>query len=254
MRTFFRFFAERHKLATLITIMIIMLGVSTLMGIKRDIYPYVDFGMMHIQTLYPGASPEDVELNVTNKIEEELKSVTGIDNFTSFSMENVSLVMVTIDIDAEDQDKIKTEIREAVNRVTEFPPEVTESPLVTEMSSSDMEIIEIGLTGDVPYQQLREHARLFEKKLKNVPGVSHLKRFGYRDREIKVEVSSDAISKFQIPMREIIAAIQLRNIHGTAGSFESYTSEKDLVTLALFNDPMEVGDVIVRSSFDGPII
>ena len=254
MRTFFRFFAERHKLATLITIMIIMLGVSTLMGIKRDIYPYVDFGMMHIQTLYPGASPEDVELNVTNKIEEELKSVTGIDNFTSFSMENVSLVMVTIDIDAEDQDKIKTEIREAVNRVTEFPPEVTESPLVTEMSSSDMEIIEIGLTGDVPYQQLREHARLFEKKLKNVPGVSHLKRFGYRDREIKVEVSSDAISKFQIPMREIIAAIQLRNIHGTAGSFESYTSEKDLVTLAQFNDPMEVGDVIVRSSFDGPII
>ena len=86
MKSFFRFFSERHKLATLITIMIIMLGISTLMGIKRDIYPYVDFGMMHIMTLYPGASPEDVELNVTNKIEEELKTVTGIDNFTSFSM------------------------------------------------------------------------------------------------------------------------------------------------------------------------
>ncbi|MCP4704204.1 MAG: efflux RND transporter permease subunit, partial [candidate division Zixibacteria bacterium] len=254
MKSFFRFFAERHKLASLITIMIIMLGISTLMSIKRDIYPFVDFGMMHIQTLYPGASPEDVELNVTNKIEEELKTVTGIDRFTSFSMENVSLVMVIIDIDAEDQDKIKTEIREAVNRVTEFPTEVTESPLVTEMSSSDMEIIEVGLTGDVPYRQLREHARLFEKKLKNVPGVSHLKGFGYRDREIKVEVSSNATNDYQIPMREIITAIKLRNIHGTAGSFESYTSEKDLVTLAQFGDPEEVGDVIVRSSFDGPII
>jgi multidrug efflux pump subunit AcrB len=254
MKSFFRFFAERHKLASLITVMILLLGISTLMGIKRDIYPYVDFGMMHIMTLYPGASPEDVELNVTNKIEEELKTVTGIDNFTSFSMENVSLIMVTIDIDAEDQDKIKTEIREAVSRVTEFPPEVTESPLVTEMSSADFEIIEVGLTGDVPYRELRERARLFEKKLKNVPGVSHLNKYGYRDREIKVEVSGDAINNFQIPMRDIITAIQMRNIYGTAGSFESYTSEKDLVTLAQFADPMEVGDVIVRSSFDGPII
>jgi len=254
MKSFFRFFAERHKLASLITVMIIMLGVSTLMGIKRDIYPFVDFGMMHIVTLYPGASPEDVELNVTNKIEEELKTVTGIDNFTSYSMENVSLVMVIIDIDAEDQEKIKTEIRDAVSQVTDFPVEVTESPLVTEMNSSDMEIIEVGLTGDVPYQQLRDQARLFEKKLKNISGVSRLTGYGYRDREIKIEALSEAIERFQIPMREIISAIRLRNIHGTAGSFESYTSEKDLVTLAQFEDPIEVGDVIVRSSFDGPII
>ena len=78
MGPFFRFFAERHKLATLLTIMVILLGISSLMEIKRDIYPQVDFGMMSIVTRYPGASPEDVELNVTNEIEEELKSVTGI--------------------------------------------------------------------------------------------------------------------------------------------------------------------------------
>ena len=101
--------------------MIIILGISTLMGIKRDIYPDVDFGMMHIMTFYPGASPEDVELNVTNKIEEEIKTVTGIDNFVSYSMENVSLIMVTLDINTDDQDKIKTEVREAVSRATDFP-------------------------------------------------------------------------------------------------------------------------------------
>jgi len=94
MKSFFRFFAERHILATLITIMIIVLGLSTLMGIKRDIYPQVDFGMMQIMTRYPGASPEDVELNVTNKLEEELKTVNGIDRITSISMENVSNIMV----------------------------------------------------------------------------------------------------------------------------------------------------------------
>jgi len=254
MNSFFRFFAERHKLATLLTVMVILLGISTLMGIKRDIYPDVDFGMMHVMTFYPGASPEDVELNVTNHIEEELKTVTGIDNFVSYSMENVSLIMVTLDINVDDQDQIKTDIREAVARVTDFPEEVTESPLVSAMSSADMEIIEVGLTGDVSYRELREHSRLFEKKLQDIPGVSHLKKYGYRDREVKVEVFPDKLSEYQIPIRDIIGAIQTRNIHGTAGTFESYTSEKDLVTLAQFQDPGEVGDVIVRSSFDGPLV
>jgi multidrug efflux pump subunit AcrB len=254
-KSFIRFFAERHILAYLITIMTILLGLSTLMGIKRDTYPQVDFGTMSITTLYPGASPEDVELNVTNKIEEELKAVTGIDNFSSYSMENISVIYVTIDIDASDQEKIKTEIREAVGRVTDFPVEVTDSPRVAELNSIDMApVIEVGFASNLPYRELRELARLFEKKLKAVPGVSRLDRIGYRAREIQVEVSPDAIEEFQIPMREIITAIQSRNIRGTGGSFESYTSEKDLVTLAQFSDPREVGDVIVRSSFDGPLI
>ena len=254
MKSFFKFFAERHKLATLVTIMTVMLGISTLMGIKRDIYPHVDFGMMSIITRYPGASPEDVELNVTNKIEEELKSLTGIDKYTSISVENVSAIIVTIDIDASDQDDIKTKIREAVGRVTDLPPEVTESPRVTELSTSLMDVIEVGLSGDVPYRQLREQARLLEKKIKNIPGVSKVDKFGYRAREVKVEVSPEAVRNYQVPLREIIAAIRGRNIRGTTGSFESYTSEKNLVTLAQFQDPLDVGNVIVRSTFDGPAI
>ena len=254
MKTFFRFFAERHKLASLITIMTILLGLNTLMKIKRDIYPQVDFGMMNIMTRYPGASPEDVELNVTNKIEAELKSVTGIDKINSVSVENVSIINVILEMDVKDQKKVKNNIREAVGRVTDFPKEVTESPLMTEANSTGNPVIEIGISGSRPYKELRNLARLFEKKLKNVPGVSRLERNGYRAREIKVEVSPGAVAEYQIPLREIIAAIKGRNIRGTAGSFESYTSEKDLVTLAQFSNPQEVGDVIVRSTFDGPLI
>lgn len=254
MKSFFRFFAERHILANLMTIMIVLLGLNTLLTIKRDIYPQVDFGWMNVTTRYPGASPEDVELNVTNKLEEALKGVTGIKNFTSISMENISLISVIIDIDAPDSEKVKSEIREAVAGVTEFPPEVTDSPHIEELNSTMFPVIEVGMSGELPYRELRELARLFEKKLKNVPGVSHIDRVGWRAREIRVEVSPDAITEYQIPMREIIAAVQARNIRGTAGSFESYTSERDLVTLAQFRDPMEVGDVIVRSTFEGPLV
>jgi len=254
MKAFFRFFAKRHTLANLVTLMTILLGLSTLTNIKRDIWPDVAWGEIIITTRYPGASPEDVELNVTNKIEKELKGVTGIERITSVSMENISVIDVIIDPDANDQEGIVTEIREAVSRVTDFPVEVTESPLVAEMKTSIIPVIEVGLTGDLPYQDLREVAKIVEEKLESVDGVSSVNKYGYLAREIKVEVSPEAIRKYQISLREIIAAIRGRNIRGTAGSFESYTSEKDLVTLAQFRDPLEVGEVIVRSTFEGPLI
>ena len=255
MKSFIRFFAERHMLAYIITIMIILLGLGALIDIPRDVYPAVDFGIVNIQTYYPGASPEDVELNVTNKIEKEIQTVTGIERVNSLSMENVSIVNVFLDIDAKDPDKIKNNVREAVGRVTEFPKEVTDAPLISELThQSANSIIEVGLTGELPYGVMREQARLFEKKLKKINGVSRLERVGYRAREIKIEVDPDAVEEYQIPMHEIIAAIQSRNIRGTTGSFESYTSETDLVTLAQFKEPTEVGDVIVRSTFDGPTI
>ncbi|UCG93408.1 MAG: efflux RND transporter permease subunit [candidate division WOR-3 bacterium] len=255
MSSFFKFFAERHTLANLIIIMMIALGLNTFMNIRRDLFPKVDYGVMMIKTLYPGASPEDVELNVTNKIEDEVRNVAGIDWTTSTSMENVSVIFVYIDTDAEDQDKVKTDIREAVGRVTDLPAEVTESPEVFEISTtSDIPVIEIGVSGDIPYRELREYIREFEKKLRDIDGVSRLEKFGYQAREIKVEVSSQAVKNFQIPLREIIMAIQARNIRTTAGNFESYTSEKNLVTLAQFEDPYEVGNVVIRSTFEGPLI
>jgi multidrug efflux pump subunit AcrB len=254
MKAIFEFFTRRHILATLFTVGIIMLGLNSLRTLKRDETPEADLGEVVITTVYPGASPEDVELNVTNNLEDELQNVTGIDKIFSTSMENLSVLDVIIDPDTKDPEKVKSDIREAVGRVTDFPEEVTESPMVTEITSAIFPIIEVGITGDIPYRELREIAKQFEKKLKDVSGVSRLDKYGYRAREIKVEVSPKAMDRYQIPLREIIQAIQARNIRLTGGTFESFTSEKNVVTLAQFRKPQEVGDVIVRSTFDGPLI
>lgn len=254
MSAFFRFFAQRHMLANVFTIMLILLGVGTLLQIKRDIFPEVDFGRVVITTRYPGASPEDVELNVTNEIEDAVKTVSNIDKITSFSMEDLSIITVEIDADADDKDQVRSDIREAVNRVTDLPPEVAEAPLITEINNEIMPIIEIGISGDVPYRDLRELARLFKKKLENVRGVSRVDEFWYLDREIRIEVSPRSLDRYQIALEDITRAILKRNIRSTAGSFESYTGERSLVTLAQFENPDEVKDVIVRTSFDGPAV
>ncbi len=255
MKAFFGFFAERHLLANLLTVMVVLLGIASVLRIHRSEYPKVDLGFMVVTTYYPGASPEDVELHVTNRIEDELKSVTGIKKMTSASMENVSVIRVEIDPDAKDQEKVKDDIREAVGRVSDLPEDVTETPRIEEETSTSWPILEIGVTGEhIPYNELREYARLFEKKLKNIPGVAQLKKHGYRDREVRIEVAPDKMMKYRISFPEIIAAIRSRNIRVSGGSLESYISEKNVVTLAQFRRPEEVGDVIIRFAPGGAVV
>ena len=254
MKALIRYFAERHLLANLLVVVILIVGLGSALTIKRDVFPSVDMDQLMITTRYPGASPEDVELNVTNPLETELKSVDGIDLMTSYSMENISVISINIDSDVDDNEKVKRDIRDAVNRVTKFPPEVSESPSIFEITTDNMEIIWIGVAGNVPYTELREYSKQFRKKLENVKGVSRVDEKGFHDREIKVEVSTKAIEEYQIPLRDFVSAIQGRNIRATGGSFESYTSDKSIVTMAQFRTPEEVGEVIVRSTFEGPHI
>jgi multidrug efflux pump subunit AcrB len=254
MKKIFEFFTRRHILATLFTLMIIFLGMNSIRTLQRDRFPNVDWGWIDILTEYFGASPEDVELNVTNKIEDALQGISGIKDVYSLSVENVSNVYVQIDPDVRDTDKVKNNIRDAVGRITDFPDEVTESPYIEEDTTATSSILAVGIAGDMSYGELREIARGLEKKLEAVPGVARLARIGYRAREIKVEVNPRSMEAYQVSLHEIMQAIGQRNIRLTGGTFESYTSEKNLVTLAQFTDPMEVGDVIVRSSFEGPLI
>jgi multidrug efflux pump subunit AcrB len=78
MNKIFRFFAERNLLATIFTLMILIVGISTALTINRDLFPRVEMDQVIITTWHPGASPEDVEVNVTNKIESNVKAVSGV--------------------------------------------------------------------------------------------------------------------------------------------------------------------------------
>ena len=255
MHALIRYFAQRNTVANVFTLMVVLLGLSTLSYIQRDNFPSVDFAEMVITTRYPGASPQDVELNVTNKIEEELKEVDGLKRVTSFSMENISVINVEIDLDVQDKDKVKTDVRDAVSRTADLPVEVDEQPLVQEITTATgIPIIEVGLSGDIPYTELREYARRAEKALEDIPGVARLKRYGYLDREIRIELIQDAMEKWQVPGAQLVDAVSKRNIRASGGSFESYTSEKNIVTLAQFKTPQEVADVIVDVTAEGTLV
>jgi multidrug efflux pump subunit AcrB len=254
MARFFAALVHRHRLATLIMVAIVVLGLNTLRTIKRDQFPEVDLGEVVITTTYPGASPEDVELNVTNKIEDQLKGIRGIERTTSTSLENLSVIDVVIRPNERNVERVKRDIRDAVARVTDLPEEVTSAPLVVDITTAIIPILEVGVTGEIPYGELREIARRLEKSIKALPGVASVERYGYRAREVSIEADPARLDQYQIPLRDLVGAINARNVRLSGGTLESFTSERNVVTMAQFRGAMEVGDVILRAGFEGPVI
>ncbi len=254
MKAFFRFMAKRHLLAMQFTILVLLLGGATALRIQRDIFPAVDLGEVIITTRYPGASPEDVELEVTNKLEEELRGVAGLESIVSWSMEGFSAIRVTIGPDASDPDEIKDEIREAVDQVVALPPQVTQRPLIEELTTGEIPILEVGVTGDVPYRTLRAAARRVEDELQRTDGVAELEDFWLRDREVKVQVDPAAMREYEVSLSQVAGAVAARNRRATGGSFTSRQNERSVVTRAEYPSPIDVSETIVRATLTGPIV
>jgi multidrug efflux pump subunit AcrB len=246
-----KFFIEWPRAANLILLLIIIAGVASAFNMRRQGYPSVRMDIMVIQTEYPGASPEDVEINVTELIEDELREVDDIEEIKSLSMENYSIVSAYIDPDATNSDRVKRDIRDAVDSVTDFPRQVDKRPEIDEIRSTNVPIMEIALTGDVPEKLLRTYARALENKLKLAKGVGVIEKVGYRKREVRIEADPKKLEDRHVSLGEIMLSIDARNVRLTGGTLESYLAEKKIVTFAEYDNPLDVKDVIIRSTFTG---
>ncbi|GAK56459.1 acriflavin resistance protein [Candidatus Vecturithrix granuli] len=250
MKSLFKFFTERHLLANALTIMILLLGSYSLMTMNREEFPNADTGVVTISTTYSGASPEDVELEVTNKLEDKLKSITGIKTISSTSAENSSRIEIEIDED-EDQDEVYDEIVETVNGVDDLPHDA-DTPRITKMNPKMKSILTIGFSsGRLSYRELRDYVHDFEKKLLRIDGVAEVNLSGYLDREVRIEVSPDKLMKYGVSLNQLAEVISARNIRSSGGSIDTPIDQKNVITLAKFTDPEEVGDVIIKSYSSG---
>lgn len=251
MESLFKYFIKNNRLTFLITLVVVMGGFYSYLNMNLDLMPKVDFGQTVITAIYPGASAEDVEKGITNKIEDELKGVSGIKKVLSTSIENSAILQIWIDPDASDFKKVNDDIKAAVDRISDFPKAMDQKPLVEPLDSSIFPVIEVGISGDIPYKDLWEAAYRFEKKLKSLPGVSRLDPYSFNAKEVQVEVSSKKLEQYQISLAQIVGAIQSRNQRAAGGALRSYDNEKNVVTRSEFETPMEVSEAIVKSTFEG---
>jgi multidrug efflux pump subunit AcrB len=255
MKQFFRFFASNHLFSVLFSLMLILLGINAINNTPKDMFPKVDFGIVIIYTVYPNASPLDVELNITNKIEDKIDSIPGIKEFNSASVEGVSRIKITLDPDYPDEDEIVQKIRDEVANITDFPNDVNENPVIIKIDSSQFPFLEIGFSSEaLAYDELREAARKFELKLKDIDGVSKLQKYGFLNREIKIFVDPKKINYYDLPITAVSEAILVNNIRRSIGTLKSNTAEKTIVSLAELKTLKSIEDIILRSTFEGRLI
>ncbi|MFC1670174.1 efflux RND transporter permease subunit, partial [Spirochaetota bacterium] len=153
--------------------------------------------------------------------------------------------------DKGDPEKIKSDIRDAVFRVTDLPASVTQKPVIEEINAANIPAIEISLNGGNNELELRKYVKALETRFKEIPGAGRIRKIGYRQREVRINVNMKKMKMHSISLTEIMNAVRSRNVRDTGGTVESYVSEKKIMTISEYDNPLDVKNVIVRSNYEG---
>ncbi len=243
------FFIRQRLFINLFVFILLTAGGMVLLNMNREAFPNVSFDMLAVTTLYPGASPDDIEKLVTIPIEKKIREVDGIDKVRSYNIENVSVVVIFVDPDARDKQRIMDDLKDAVADVSNLPenamrPEIREWALDKKSPA-----ISIALTieGDdtESYRKLRQRAKDLEDIIYDESGIAEVIRYGYRDREYLVEVTPSALEQYRIGLYNVINQLSGKNIDLPGGPLRIGEKEFTLRTKGQFNNIDDIKNTVV---------
>ncbi len=247
---------DRKLLVTLVVVIAILAGLVSLKGLNRESIPDVNFDMVQITTIYPGASPADAEDLVSVPIEKKLRSVNNLDKVRSYNVENLSLIVVFIEDRAKDKKKVVQDIKDAVEQVENLPANA-KKPVVAEVSFDTTEIMQVVFTGkdeSVPYGRIREFANVAEDYFYDIGGIGKIDKFGFYDREYRVMVNPKALDRNRVGINEVVRALKMRNINYPGGPLRIGKKEFVLRTKGNFKNAEEIRNTVIRGNDTGYIL
>ncbi|MCA9406386.1 MAG: efflux RND transporter permease subunit, partial [Candidatus Omnitrophica bacterium] len=245
------FSIKNSLLVNLVSVFIILVGLYAMMNLRREAFPQVEYDILTVTTVYPGAPTEDVEKFVTIPIEKELKAVSGLEKITSTSDEGLSSIGIYIDPETHDKKKVIDDVQRAVDRVSTLPSEIDDDPEVFELATREFPVIEISLSGDVGEAQRRIYAEALEDKLTDVDGVAQIRKYGWRDPEVWVEVNPEKLKEYHVSIEEVMAALRTQNVTIPGGQLTTDTDEFNVRTTGEFRTKEEIENVIIRANDSG---
>jgi len=251
MKQIIEFFVKRGVFAGVFTAAVLIVGIGAVLLIRREVFPNITFDILTINTIYPGATAEEVEKLITNPIELDLKEIDGIKRLVSLSVQNRSYISLQLDPDQITEKEGKEEVQSLVDRFQDLP-EGAETPLVTSIQSKLTPIIEVSLSGIDDEFLLRDLAKRLEDEIEMIPGVARVVPKGYRALEVRVDIHPDNLSRFRLAMEDVVSALRTHNVSIPGGiipaDIKNKTSEKSVRTVGEFSTPDEVGNVVIRAN------
>ena len=251
MRGAIAWMANHGVAANLLMVLIIVAGLVSLANLPQETFPEISLDTIQIRVQYPGASPDEVEQAIVQRIEERISGIQGIDRITGAASQNVGVVMAELALGT-DQSRTLDEIKSAVDRITSFPLDAEEPEVVALTAESG--VVDIAIFGDAPERTLKEIANRVKDDLTSLPTISLVRVSGVRQYEISIEVSKDALRAHGLTLDEVSAAVRRGSLDLPGGSVET-DREEILVHIRGQNyTRSDFADIIVRASVDGSML
>ena len=217
-----RFFAAHPTAANLLLLGLIIVGVFSLPNMQRETFPEFESDRVLVTVTYAGASAEEMEEAITQRIEDAVNSINYLEEYTSESREGLSRVTLEMEENSNLQEFID-DIRNAVEAINTFPEE-SDDPVIVALARTS-HVVSIAITGSMSVQHLKEYAEQLKRKLQRLPDVSQVTIQGFSDRQIQVEISARELRQYGLTIDQVATAISRQSLDIPAGTIESNDQE-----------------------------
>ncbi|MFI5197859.1 MAG: efflux RND transporter permease subunit [Thermoanaerobaculia bacterium] len=225
MQALARLCVRRPVFASVLIIALVVVGGVGYTRLGVDRYPRVDFPTVAVVTRLPGAAPEEIETEITDKIEESINTIAGIDDLQSVSAEGVSQIFVTFILE-KNVDIAAQEVRDKVNRVLAELPRDIDQPIVEKLDPDATPILSIALSGSRTLRETTEFAdKVFRRQLESVNGVGQVTILGGRSRRINVRLDTERLKAYGLSAVDVRRALQTQNVKMPGGTLKSGANE-----------------------------
>ncbi|PHQ32236.1 efflux RND transporter permease subunit [Rhodopirellula bahusiensis] len=228
MKSFIQWAISNGPAMNIVMIAVMLVGAVCFQTLNRETFPEFETDVISVSVAYPGAAPEEVEEGICQKIEESVRSVSGIQKVTSTASEGVGSVSIELRTDVSDRDRILNDVRSAVDRISTMP-ELAEDPEV-KLAERSEQVIKVGVLGpkddsEQAHLSLRKVAEDVREDLLQLPSVSEVNLSGDKDYQIDIEVSEDALQAYGLTIQQIAEAVRRENNDTPGGTIRSKSQE-----------------------------
>ena len=243
--------AARRTVVFLMMI-VISIGLLTYINIAKDAEPDIDIPLIYIGVAHQGISPEDAERLIVKPLENQLKTIEGLEDMMATAVNGFGSVMLEFDIKF-DKDKALGDVREKVDMVKSKLPSDAEEPVVIEFNMAEMPTLVISLSGDVPDRTLFYHAKRLQTKIEAIPGILEAPITGDREDLMEILVSPSKLENYNISLMDLIKSITSNNRLVAAGSIDKGQGKFSIKVPAVYESAQDVYNLVIFSSGEGTV-
>jgi CzcA family heavy metal efflux pump len=230
----------------------IFAGVNAYNTIPRESFPDIEIPLIIVYTIYPGASPADVEEQVTYQLEQELRGLEGIKELTSVSQESSSVITAEFQSGTDIDDALQ-KVRDRVDLAKPDLPQDAEDPVLQEINLSDIPIIQVNLSGDVGPVVLKDTAEGLQDRLETLPGVLRVNLVGGLEREVRVDVDPEKLRLYGLALGDVVDCVRDQHISIPGGDIDLGSQTFAVRVPGEVEDPLEVGNFVITAKGRQPI-